>query len=49
VNKFTPEEVHDGNKELVGRKAKPSNKMIFKTNHGGAIYRGDVHLRDKRF
>jgi hypothetical protein len=49
VNKFTSEKVHDSNKEFAGRKAKPSNKMIFETNHGGAIYHGDIHLRDKRF
>jgi hypothetical protein len=49
MNKFTPEEVHDSNQEFFGRKAKPSNKMIFETNHDGAIYHGDVHLRDKKF
>jgi hypothetical protein len=49
VNKFTPKDVHDINKAFAGRRAKSSNKKRFDTNHGGAIYRGDVHLRDKRF
>jgi hypothetical protein len=42
VNQLTSEEVHNGNQEFAGRKAKPSNKMRFKTNHGGAIYHGGV-------
>jgi hypothetical protein len=49
MNKFTPEEVHNGRQEFAGRKAKPGNKMRFETNNGATIYCGDVHLRDKRF
>jgi hypothetical protein len=49
MNKFIPDDVHDSKMEFHGRKAKPSNKMRFKTTHSGAIYRRDVYLRDKGF
>jgi hypothetical protein len=49
VNKLTPEEVHDGDKEFAGRKAKPSNEMGFKIDNGEVIYRRNIHLRNERF
>jgi hypothetical protein len=48
VDKLTPEKVENSNKEIVGRKAKPSNEMRFKINHGRVIYHGNIHFRNKR-
>jgi hypothetical protein len=48
MNQLTPKEVHDSDEKLVGRKAKPGTQMRFKANHGRAVHRGDVHLREKR-
>jgi hypothetical protein len=45
MDQFTPEEVNYSNKKLAGRKAKSSNHMRFKIDHGGAIYRGNIYLR----
>jgi hypothetical protein len=48
MNQLTPKEVHDNDEKLAGRKAKPGTQMRFEANHGRAIHRGDVHLREKR-
>jgi hypothetical protein len=48
VDKFTPEEVENNNEEFAEEKAKPSNKMTFKTNNNRVIYCGNIHFRDER-
>jgi hypothetical protein len=49
VDKLTPEKVENSNKQFAGRKAKTSDEMGFKADNSGVIYRGNIHLRDKRF
>jgi hypothetical protein len=46
MDHLTSEEVHYSNKKLDGRKAKPNNQMQFKIDHDGAIYHGNIYLRD---
>jgi hypothetical protein len=48
VDKLTHEEVYDGDKEFAWRKTKPSDKMRFKANNNGVIYRRHIHLMDER-
>jgi hypothetical protein len=49
VDKFTPEDVHDRDREFAWRKVKPNNKMGFKVDNSGVIYHRNVYLRNERF